>query len=259
MKQSLLQLHFAPFDPSLLEIFNSTLCYDGSGYDSRFDFLNSLLCENAWACGCGQPEEAADFFYKQFLAIPDNIDYHVITGGFDLFKYACWKKGLVNGDMSYTGKGQELIDMLKLIALTPEDLNTKMTTKVSLPDDITAQADLVGQAIATVFGDVNGLEKVNYVYALLYVGILGDFLHQRHLTEYGHPRYEQLFELKEKVFKDHEGEHYNSFHLLENVLDMEEHGGSTPGWLTAEPGVYYQHAINKLFSNNNTLFEYCLK
>jgi len=29
--------------------------------------------------------------------------------------------------------------------------------------------------------------------------------------------------------------------------------------LTAEHGIRYQHAINKLFSNNNTFFEYCLK
>jgi len=263
MTQSLLQLHCKSFDKNKLRNHEGVLHYDGCELEGVLDFLNSVLCENAWGCGCGRPDEATSFFFAQFADLAFGKDYHRLPGGLELFKYACWKEGLINKDLSYTEKGEELLSVPELffsVKWEQYDKDKQVSfVRESLPT-LSFDPAAVPAVVKTVFGDVQDGPEIDYVSALAYVGILGGYLKVKHgipfsLTD--RTGWDKLYAVSDPVFENYEGEWYNSFHALSEVLEMEEHGGSTPGWLSHDEGIEKQEAIEKLF-NCNDLFTYCL-
>jgi len=264
MTQSLLQMHCEPFDASKLATYEGVLHYDGCEQGDILDFLNTALCENAWGCGCGRPDEATSFFFAQFGDIASGKNYHRLPGGLELFKYACWKDGLINKDLSYTEKGKELLALPNLFFKVDWDEYDKSTC-VSFARDLlpilTFDPTALPDIIKEVFGDVKDGPEVDYTAALIYVGILGGYLKRKQGMPFSFimsPERDEMYALSDSVFKNYAGEWYNSFHILEGVLDMEEHGGSTPGWLSYDGGAEKQEAIEKFF-NCDDIFTYCLK
>jgi len=263
MTQSLIEMHCKPFDATKLATYEGVLHYDGCEQEDILDFLNTALCENAWGCGCGRPDEATSFFFAQFGDIASGKNYHRLPGGLELFKFACWKDGLINKDLSYTEKGKELLALPDLFFKVEWEGYDKFKCVSfaydSLPALTSDPAALPG-VIKEVFGDVTGAPEIDFAAALVYVGILGGYLKNKHdipfsLTD--RSEREKLEALVDPVFDNYAGEWYNSFHILENALEMEEHGGSTPGWLSHDGGSEKQEAIEKFF-NCDDIFTYCL-
>lgn len=245
---SALTLFNEPFDMDKIKFINDDIYYDGEDCGDNLEFLNHLLIINGWACGCGMPDKATVFFIRQLRAFASGEDFHTFQGGLDLFKIACYHRGFIDINGALTLKGNEFLSIATHVGITNDDLASIQVNKLPVPKLLIKGN--VDETIAQVFEQIEvSPDLANAFLALQYIGFFGSFLRIRskQWDEARNPRV--LPPISEEYHKWCEvrfGEIYNTWHILENILDMEEHGGSTPGWLTEE-GNTKLDAIEQLF------------
>jgi len=205
--------------------------------DCQLAFLNQILCENAWACGCGMPRQASAFFFKQLIDL-ETADYHSLPGGLELFKIACYEVDIIDEHCKPTKKGNELIALFDKFNLREEEwfkTYGEQVVKVPLTSSALNLKPLTNgeYAQSLVFHELTKPipKQFDANKAMLYVGIYCSFLYLRS-EEWDLPgKPDTIYNMWKTFQEKHYGETYNSLHILDNMLELEEHGGSTPGWL----------------------------
>lgn len=252
---STLSFNGQPFNMDLLNVIHNKVIYDNDGIGDRWDFLNEILIDNAWACGCGMPDKATDFFIRQFKALPSGIDYHTFEGGLDLFKIACHHKGFIDIEGKYTEKGEEFLTLVDYLLINDDLLKEGQLEKLPIPKLLIRGS--IDDTIDKVFeGIVVSPDLSNAFLALKYIAFFTSFIKLRELEwevqrELGTQSEVDVVSKQYYEFGEtRHGEIYNAFHILENVLEVEEHGGSTPGWID-EASAEKVEAIEELFGRND--------
>lgn len=250
-----------PFKMDLLNVVGNKVTYEGEEHGDPWDFLNTLLCEGAWACGCGMPDKATNFFIRQFKALATGVDYHTFEGGLDLFKISCYHKGFIDVNGKYTEKGEEFLTLVDYFLINDDVLTEGQIEKLPVPK-LLIKGD-VDKTIDIVFKDIGTSPDLSNAFlALQYIAFFASFLKLR--SEAWDKEKEDGYtgngsEAITKKYHDfganRHGEIYNALHILENVLEMEEHGGSTPGWIDPD-GYEKLEAIEKLFDRDDFFFFY---
>lgn len=241
-----LSLFDEPFDISLVT-YDPEYGENGAVYynddveeldeDCQLAFLNQILCENAWACGCGMPRQASAFFFKQLIDL-ETADYHSLPGGLELFKIACYEADIIDEHCKPTKKGNELIALFDKFNLREEEwfkTYGEQVVKVPLNASALNLKPLTNgeYAQSLVFHELTKPipKQFDANKAMLYVGIYCSFLYLRS-EEWDLPgKPDTIYNMWKTFQEKHYGETYNSLHILDNMLELEEHGGSTPGWL----------------------------
>lgn len=251
----ILKLFNKPFDMDKIKFIGDDVYYDGEDCGDKLEFLNHLLVVNGWACGCGMPDKATLFFIRQFKGLATGEDFHTFEGGLDLFKIACHRKHFINIDGTYTERGNEFLSIVAHVGVTDDDLASIQVNKLPVPK-LLIRGD-VQETIDKVFeGIVVTPELANAFLALQYIGFFTSFIKLRELEwevqrEMGTQREVDVVSKQYYEFSEtRHGEVYNAFHILENILEVEEHGGSTPGWIDPN-GAEKVEAIEELFGRND--------
>lgn len=194
-----------------------------NGEPGTSDILSDFLVTDMGFCGCACHDAAIEFLLIQLAGLRESKNYFHLNGGLEFFKLGCYELGLLDDNQKLTEIGEVLADLGNKIPTSgitlPESVfghkldfredELKFTTFSILTDRTSKSVpewinkDLLMEAIHYL---LNGLDR-----------------------ESSKDRDEEmvLYNYREK----HGGECTLLLYWLEHVLELEEHGSSTPGWI----------------------------
>jgi hypothetical protein len=227
-------------------------------FHSHEDIFCEIMHSVLKFCGCGMPDDAMHFYIQQLTALETVPikDYIGRVGGLDFFIYIAELQQMFDKTTrTLTPKAKAILHALSIlfpIYLKEEEcelnpLNEFLVDKKAYNAILHTEVDPVWRKAQEEAGvKIEQKQLPIHWYIFNHVNILGFHLLlniNKHIEQVTNPEYAKT-QTSEWCSSNY-GAQYWTWYMIDNVLDLEEHGGSSPGWLsdTGQKTIVHLHQL----------------
>jgi hypothetical protein len=227
-------------------------------FHSHEDIYSHIVHSVLRFCGCGMPEDAMHFYMQQLMALEVTPikDYNGRVGGLDFFIHIAELQQMFDkATQTLTPKARAILHALSIlfpVHLKNEEhelcpLNEFVMDKEAYDAIIHTEIDPVWKKAQEDAGVSFEKEQLPiHWYVFNHVNVLGFHLLldiYKHIDQIKNPECAKI--QRSEWCSSNYGAQYWTWYMIDNILDLEQHGGSSPGWLseTGQKTIVHLHQL----------------